>query len=435
MTVESPPPPPLLPTQTIYSYASYVAMMMPVLVFVGLVAHCVILIGLKALLYPSGETTTNIIRTTTNLISGAEQTSWLKSSWAIYFLSAVAGFLYFGWYGVWVVDQATYEGDDAEVSSGTFLRDEKGHGTTMDFAAIIFATGIAVANLVQLFVSGKFVIETQSDMEAVHTKDMTDYDGRRDAVPDGVKFSEKAPMKQMVDYNSNASKADLLVLATMAKYTSDRKMALLVRVLGSLLLVAAASLRADMHFAFQLAIIGGLMISFMNVVRFFVRVSLDSFDCSGNTKVLEFLMRVFYALAWPLITVGLTLLYNVNQLGYDPVTGLRDTTMLDNGHYTTGVALGRFFITLGMLFLCVVSGLYALPITRLQSCVGCNMIPWSFCFGDEFLYRDADKVNKVFVADGEKSMNGTMNRGFLSKEDVKTAAGPHFSRTFDAILP
>ena len=193
MTVESPPPPPRSPMLTIYSYDSYIALSMPPLVFVCLFVHCLILMILKVWIYPSNEKTTNIISTTTNLISGAEQTSWLKASWGIYFLSVLAGILYFGWYGMWVIDQAPYEGDDPEISSGTFLRDEGGHGTTMDFAVLVFATGVAVANLVQLFVSGKFV---------TRPKDMDRSWRLLKAYAEEKKAASKQPVMQEVNYDT-----------------------------------------------------------------------------------------------------------------------------------------------------------------------------------------------------------------------------------------
>ena len=99
-------------------------------------------------------------------------------------------------------------------------------------------------------------------------------------------------------------------------------MALLVRVLRSLLLVSAASLRADVQFAFQLAIVGGMLISFVNVVRFFVRVSSTATAAVKRQAETLLLLRLRVAVR----AIGLTMLYNVNQLGYDAATGLRDTT-------------------------------------------------------------------------------------------------------------
>ena len=80
-----------------------------------------------------------------------------KAAWTTYCVSTVAGLVYVIYYNENVIDQKVDDAEDA--SSGTLVRTVRGYGGSLDVALLIFTTGIAVSNLVQLFVAGKFVVE------------------------------------------------------------------------------------------------------------------------------------------------------------------------------------------------------------------------------------------------------------------------------------
>ena len=191
--------------------------------------------------------------------------------------------------------------------------------------------------------------------------------------------------------------------------TSDRRMALLVRVLGSLLLVSATSVRANLTTAFELFLVGGMMISFVNVVRFAVLLSLDvgtRGDCAGRDLPAPFLharMAVDHG------------------RHHDLVQRQRSRLRSAHGHARHRLAPGKGLcrcadcgsctVSIGLILLVAVSFVYGIP-----------------CLPELLLGADALKAANSELA-------WAIKRFLDPKTKLGAPATLRFSHTFDTKLP
>ena len=336
MTTNSPPPTPPTPSVDILpEYVSHSTIYNGALVFMFTIIHVLLFVFLKMLFdrvlckppEPSKPLNGNVKPQPITVESDVERQNSFRACWLIYALSFIGLFVSFQFY--WELIQGNYPEDPYDgkdpadnTTKVMSLRDSKDFGAGLDWTLVFAVTGICVANVVQLFMSGDFKLHLGGDT------------------------------------GPNLTIAQGAMLLAQMKWNIDRRTILLLRAIGSVLLVAAMCIRSDIHIFLVILIAGAMLIATCNILQWVLEVAFnptymttffstednDAGILGTNTwRFFNFLARLAYVLGgWPCVTAALCLVYNLS-------TSKAHGLMIEEEDYTTAVNMSAQLIMAGCL--------------------------------------------------------------------------------------